>query len=367
MVALSTPISLTAIRHTLNDFWQWWKAELTDSLPRSCQRIFTSDRSQLFIDLGSGGIRIGAIRGERTTINTVLEASSDEALLQSTLLSASADLDNFDNHAIIHLAPEYVWKKSFILPLAAEHDLRRIIEIDLDRQSPFTPSQVYFDMEVTARDVAAGRITVQLALAKRAVVDPVIGMCVKINLNVSAVLVDSPDDNSNRLNLFRSKRLPLWSWIRQSRYAALVLILASLIIANVTIILWHQGRTVTSLTEAVVEARKTADVADKLRTQINVKEQANLVLMEKRNAPAAVALLAELSRILPDTVWLTGFEQSDQEFFLIGQTPSAADLVPLLEKSDLFKDIRFRAPVIPADRPGFERFDLAVALRSPSK
>ena len=62
--------------------------------------------------------------------------------------------------------------RTLVLPAAVEENLRQALAYDLDRHTPFKAEELYFDAVVIDRDAARGTITVDLAAARRTVVDP---------------------------------------------------------------------------------------------------------------------------------------------------------------------------------------------------
>ncbi len=58
-----------------------------------------------------------------------------------------------------------------------------------------------------------------------------------------------------------------------------------------------------------------------------------------------VAVLEELTRLLPDTTWIWNLKYNGKEIELSGYADSASDLIPLLDKSSLFEKVEFLAPV----------------------
>ena len=58
-----------------------------------------------------------------------------------------------------------------------------------------------------------------------------------------------------------------------------------------------------------------------------------------------ITLLEELTRILPETVWIWNLKYNGKEVELSGFADSASDLIPLLDRSSLFEKVEFLAPV----------------------
>jgi general secretion pathway protein L len=58
-----------------------------------------------------------------------------------------------------------------------------------------------------------------------------------------------------------------------------------------------------------------------------------------------IAMLEELTKLLPETVWIWNLKYNGKEVELSGFADSASDLIPLLDRSPLFEKVEFLAPV----------------------
>ncbi len=84
-------------------------------------------------------------------------------------------------------------------------------------------------------------------------------------------------------------------------------------------------------------------------------------------------VLEELTKILPDTVWIWNFKytakEKDKEIEISGFADSASNLIPLLDKSPLFERVEFLAPVTKERLPRgpemkeYERFKIKARMK----
>jgi general secretion pathway protein L len=63
------------------------------------------------------------------------------------------------------------------------------------------------------------------------------------------------------------------------------------------------------------------------------------------------AMLEELTKLLPQTVWIWSLKYNGKEVELSGFADSASDLIPLLDRSPLFEKVEFLAPVTKEMQP----------------
>jgi general secretion pathway protein L len=80
-------------------------------------------------------------------------------------------------------------------------------------------------------------------------------------------------------------------------------------------------------------------------------------------------VLEELTKILPDTVWIWNFKYSGKEIEISGFADSASNLIPLIDKSPLFERVEFLAPVTKerllrgTEMKEYERFKIKARMK----
>ena len=100
------------------------------------------------------------------------------------------------------------------------------------------------------------------------------------------------------------------------------------------------------------------------RSGAAVADLARLQRMKLGQVPA-VEVLEELSRLLPDTVWLTDVRIEGDAVDIAGLAKSGAALPPLFVGSALFADAALTAPVTLDQREDKERFSLRIRIKPP--
>ena len=58
-----------------------------------------------------------------------------------------------------------------------------------------------------------------------------------------------------------------------------------------------------------------------------------------------IAILHELTQLLPSTVWIWNFKYTGKEIEISGFADSATDLIPLLDKSPFFERVELSGPI----------------------
>jgi len=101
--------------------------------------------------------------------------------------------------------------------------------------------------------------------------------------------------------------------------------------------------------DAELEDLKTAARSvEALQKEIEQTEKYNTQIKQIRDSdPSKLKVLEELTRLIPDDSWLTDFEFSGDEkkITLSGYSASASKLIPLLDDSKLFSNVKFTSPI----------------------
>jgi general secretion pathway protein L len=124
-----------------------------------------------------------------------------------------------------------------------------------------------------------------------------------------------------------------------------------------------QKRSLVALESEVRKARLLAAQTQAISAQIaEIAGRIEFIESAKFGRPAAVVLIDEIARLLPDTTSLTRLELNADEIRLNGVSTSASALIGRLESSSLLQGARFLSPVTRDPRTGHERFNLTAKV-----
>ena len=268
------------------------------------------------------------------------------------------------------------WKESVHLPLPREERASRIIHtLKRSSRDGGSPSKSTFfvyglDADETFRtDLEAGEVEAVLApplnrmdtfreISKPYQIYPSIGIPLKELVNTRF--------NLNLLPFEMRKR------VRQIG-KPLTIILAGIALALT--LTWGAGVIVgyqTELNQVNDEIKKRKPEVEsivKLQKQKDecCKEMSGLEKI-RAGEVSKTDLLEELTKILPDTVWIWNFKYTGKEVEISGFADSASNLIPLIDKSPLFEKVEFLAPVTKerlmrgTDTKEYERFKIKARI-----
>ncbi len=360
MSALDTQITLPLIGQAFSRGWKWWTGELLAAVPLSLRRRFRPQRPEIFIHVGPTEAVVfqptetgWEERGRFAVADGGQNVWEMERLLQTAIRP----------NVHVRLANTLVLRRELDLPRAAETRLRDVVGLDLDRQTPLTADNAVFDVLVRERDPEAGRIRVALVAAKRGTIDDILTFCGRFGIRPKSIAVLNAAGNASEYNLLPGASPSgggrFWRRPRLLAGAAIALLL----LLNLTLAFGRLDTRLEHLSLELTKTRKASQATEKLRGQLERSQAEGKLLQEAQAQAGPLEVLRELTHLLPDDVWLFGFELRNGKVQIAGLAPSASDLIERLDKSDVFSNPRFSAAVTRADKPGNERFEITLDLR----
>lgn len=341
-------------------FFRWWLGELAACVPAPLRRAVAGDRFPLVLTIDGDWMNVERIaREERKPLGRCMltgDATAD--------LAAVGKLAGSLRGARIYLAlpAGRVLRKTLDLPLAAESDLDGLLRFELDRQTPFTPEQACFAWRVTHRDRAAGRMSVDLAVAPREAVARVLALAADWGVDPEAVTAGGDEQSAQPFDL-SGREAASGFGLRAGLAVALggaAMLLLALAVAQP---LQWQTEAAREAGQALDEARAAAREASAMREALDRRRKdARYLVDRKLKTPLTVSVLADITRLLPDDTYLFELQLRGGKLRMRGYAPAAAPLLGLLERHPRLTDARFDSPVTRVPGIDKERFDISVTL-----
>lgn len=347
---------IAPLQRRFQAFWTWWIAELIALLPSNLQSSLSLQNQRDFVELDDDVfiVRRGSINGTRELARTRLAAAEQSDI----------EIPAGAKETVLLLPTDKVLVRSMTLPLAAEENLREVLSFEMDRQTPFSSDQVYYDCIVTSRNTSRKKLSVEVVLTPRKIVDTFLD-----RLSASGISADilSTRDSSGTamlpINLLpRRKRSSSKKVVRRLN-VLLAAMAVLLFITAVSLPLLHKRQAVRELEPQLIEAMAKADSVNELRQQVERLVAGSGYLVRKKQTEISILqIMNELTRALPDHTSITRLDISNSEVQLQGRSSSSATLISLLERSPVLKNVRFRSPVIQIPSTEEERFHLSAEI-----
>ncbi len=349
-------------------FWRWWMAELRALIPAGLARRLEREASMIDLSLTDTRIAllkvgINSLSEEKHQELTGMDSAGRLQAVQELLRARKGDIR-------VVLDAEQVLRKRLTLPEATEENLRQVLAFDMDRQTPFKAAQIYYDARVVRRDRAAGMIDVELCLALRDDVDKLLTPLREAKVAIGAIgLRDDIAGPAPHLNLLAAdQRAPHRLRAQQIVNRALIVLTGLLTVAVVILPIWQKREVVIAMLPLLHQARSEAAITDGINSNyVRASAEYNFIMSKKQGIQPAIALLEEVTKILPDNTWAQIFElrqtQKTREIQLTGETASASKLIEIFEQSPMLQNSVQRAQVTKGAAPGTERYQIAAEVK----
>lgn len=360
----------------LPGFLAWWGSELAELVPETIRRRLMPPKPEVWIvpaPSGGGDLKImrpGPRDQDPPEVIDVFGAGEDLELLRGRWLEVLHEFDDGAPEIRLCLGEEYLLEVPVTLPAAVEGDLGQALGYQLDQLTPFRADQALFGYRVVRRDTDKGRLDVQLKVIPNTAFEPVQA---RLNdLGIVAHAVDAIDSGAEQpvaegFNLLPEDRRPTYVHAR----ARLNWMLAGALVLAVGLVmvqsLYLRANTVEELELAASELRDEARAVMDLQQQLeDSMVAANFLAERRRQQPVNVAVLAELTEILPDDIWLNQFRLQGGELFVQGLADGSQRLISLLNESGLIRDAEFRGSIATDRASGQERFQATAEVATPA-
>jgi general secretion pathway protein L len=345
-------------------FLIWWRDELWGLVPEFIRVRLTSSETGIVVATSPVGMQVlEAVGGRTRPASPILPPTEAVAAAARIKRERSAE------HLGVRIPMQSCFKRSVELPLAARTDAGRILDLDLERSTPFKLKDVYTAAYVDDTSRAAGKIKAVQLIAKRQSIDPVLEELRGAGLSVD--FVDCWDEDGRSalpLNFLAIRGTPARDFSRLVTAPRLLAVCAALLL--VTAIGLMLSRHQSALEE--VQGRVAATRA-RAATVRNALESSNAAVAEltrlqrlKFAQIPSISIIEELSKLLPDSVWVADLRLEGDALDISGLAKSGSALLPLFERSKLFAEAALTAPLTFDQQEDKERFSLRARVRQPN-
>jgi general secretion pathway protein L len=329
----------------LSEFLAWWAQQMLGLLPeRLIRRDGGLDNALIVTRLDHG---FGEPEVEFTLRRNRRETAVGRFTLDETgLRAARTALGNrYRGLPLVLSVPRSaILERQINLPLAAERDLARVVQYEMDRFTPFAADEVFFAVAVQRRDRVNAKLQALVSLVPKAQLEQLLAALGQLDVTPSVLEARLPGDGFRRVELGQpDPRRGRWQRAAFGLAAAACVLLA-LTAAGLPFLQqsWQLDEV-----EAEIEAlRPRVNQAEALRKQIaSDTSGSDVIASEGARVGDALQTIATLTEILPDDTYLTALTLRTRKLTLEGQSAAAAKLIAALSADPTIKDASFAAPV----------------------
>jgi general secretion pathway protein L len=332
--------------------------ELRALLPARWQERLQHARRRITLRWETSQLRLGI--EENRSIRWLADVSQDQdvTLQRQQVRGLLEQQEALEVPRFLLLEANQVLSKELLLPAATESNLQQVLAFEMDRQTPFRASDVYYTWKILGAEKEAGQIRVELFVVPRKPVDAVLESLASRGLAASGVdVLDGvqscgvnllpPEKRHRAVNPRTRLNLGLAA-------AALVL----LVVVMVESLNFRAGR-VRELEAAIAEVQDEAREVQHLREQVAETSEAASFLTRRRAAsPMAIEVLADITTILPDDTYLDRLVINSGGILMQGKSRNAQQLIEVVNNSAVFEKAAFRGSTRLDAVSGLELFEV---------
>jgi general secretion pathway protein L len=372
----TTPSFLGQIGHRTSTLWHWWVGELSSAVPSRLRTWFSANTAVV-------DVAIDVDHSSEANIPSLVLIKPDSAELRElkrvavdlhepTRLRAQVDelLKGYGRDARLIISPAMVLRKRWSLPLATEENLQAVIGFDMDRQTPFVASQVYYGARVTHRDPVREKIDVEVAAVPRTAIDGWLNDLRAAGLSIqSMVAADDLGKIYAPIELMPANAKPERRWSMVQRLN-LVLFLGALALALAAVVLpiWQKRQSVIELMPVAAKANSEFAVTQKISSEYSkLAGEYNFILGKKHGTFPITQIFEDLTKAFPDNTWLKSFELKTQpkvkSVEITGDAPSVVKIIETLEQTSMFQNMTQKTQTT-RGAGNLEQFNLLAELKA---
>lgn len=357
---MQTGPTLQTLSGGVTEFFAWWRDELKGLVPAGARELLATGKPAMILSSVDEGFLIldggGSTAAPRDRSRAISELASIGQSKPGTIIG-------------IRLPVRHCFVRNVDMPSGARNDLRQILDFDLERATPFKLKDVYTAHVIDGDGPGKGRLRVRQFVVKRDALDPLLADVRATGLNVSFVDCWESTPTAGLPVNFIAPRAGTGSGLGRilTPVRGLTVLAVALILSAVALTLWRYEAALADVQAQTAQARTQAAAVRAVldRSDAAVAELARLQQMKLKQIPA-IEVLEEVTRILPDTVWLNEFRIEGETLDMSGLAKAGAALPPLFERSALLADGALSAPLTLDPREDKERFSLRVRIKHQS-
>ncbi|MBA4501552.1 PilN domain-containing protein [Marinobacterium marinum] len=342
---------LLLVASRIKVFWSWWRTELEALIPAGWRRQLQSRVRRLTYTGDSFRFEQG---GDKLQIET-------DRLAGHPALKSWQQQGRKRTPLLVVLARDQLLHRVIQLPAATEPRLASVLGFELDRHTPFSADQASYSYRIVHRNRAAQRIDVELFVLPNIRREQLLNVLQRAGLQPVWLIPEGCEVDThlrNRLNLLPVAQRPPRPI--QARWSLALLVVPILLLM---LLFYRQEERLQALQDRVEPLRQQAEQAQAVREEARDLEQGWRFMYERHQAQISpLAVMNELTRLLPDNTWLNRLELENGEIQMQGESANASGLIGRLEGSALLESVGFTSPVTVNPRSGQERFGIRAQI-----
>jgi len=305
----------------------------------------------------SGGI--DALRGRGEARQPVLSATGrPQAALREIMQGLAGQ---FGPEVALDFAPDQSIGQQIVLPQQPDEVLRAIVRNKVESLAPWPLAQCLWGMRAAAIPGDPQHVAVDVAVVSRSLLDELSATLRQAGSEVKALSVELSDGHQVAIELGSGdvRRAARARAVRLSKLAATAVLLLAGLGGYWVYAASADAARLESETAALMASLKPGGAPE---GEAPVVSAANRLYQQRRERLSAVAVLDEVSKLLPDTVHLLALTLDGDQLTIKGQGSGVPDLIQILEASPYFQSVNFAAATELDQNSNADAFSLVATL-----
>ena len=240
----------------------------------------------------------------------------------------------------LEFAPGLAITSRMILPAESPDVLKAIVRNKVEGIAPWPLSQSLFGHRSAAIPGDPAHVAVDVAVVSRALLEETTDRLAASGVVVKAASVQLRDGQKLRIDVGAEEEIRRAS-ARALRLGWGVATLAGIVAAAGLGVLWFSWSQATQYQQKAADLMASLKSADTAQAGTPLLAAASSLHQRRRERPPVIAVIDEVSKLLPQTVWLEGLSLDNARLELKGQGSGIPALIDILEQSGSFRDVNF--------------------------
>ncbi len=347
-------------------FFHWWAEELTGLLGWQRRSSAAGQIPRYIVCIEQDGFRLidgknGApdIAAHRNAIQPLPAILARLTELGQTELTRSIGLRL--PHAACYI-------RNVEIPGVADTHIHDLLTLDLERNSPFQNGEIYTSYFENTPSKVSGRLSYSQLIIKRSSLSEIIKSIEAVGIQVTYVdCWNKSETAALPINFIQAKESAADLRDRSNSMPIMFAFLALLLTASATYMAVSRYDRALEDIQGQTQAAKAKVQASRdvlVRSKAQLSELTALQRYRETHVAKSHAI-NELTRLLPDTIWLSDLRFEGAAIDLTGLATSAAGIVRILDQSTAFTDVTLTSAVTFDQQHQRERFSLRMKSRMP--
>ncbi|GAB4181769.1 MAG: PilN domain-containing protein [Wenzhouxiangellaceae bacterium] len=349
-------------------FLSWWGEELLSLLPTTWRQRLWPPRARLLLSIEGQQLHLWRAMGQQVDPQErmTLDLTRDSDFVREQVRQVLASHEDAPQ-TVLCISSSHVLTRRVTMPAAAESSLAGALAYEMDRHTPFTKDEVYFDFRIAGRERDENLLSIDLFVTPREALEAQVNLAEQAGFGLDAADlnhadIESPPELSGINLLAEEHRIRHGS--RRVRFnwamAGVAVLLLAVAMAES---LYLQEQAIAQLEEEIEASQLEQRIVRNLRSELEEAMAAATFLSErKREAPSILVVLGQVTELLPNDTWVQRMQITGTELQLQGLSDGAQRLIELLNSASKLEGAYFKGATTTDQRLNKERFTVAANI-----